>query len=62
MRRLKGNQRHGCDYCRREGKKEPAVWTEAGETACDAHKKTLADRRRSDDHLTEADYQTWVRL
>lgn len=53
-----------CPYCKNEGKeKVPAVWrgTYLSDRACDAHKDKLPKELR-DDHYSEADYQTWMRL
>lgn len=69
MKRLKANQQHGCTYCKQVGEKRPAIWRQDGFhglTACEKHRIQLeADevrQRREDDHLSEADYQTWYRL
>lgn len=61
MKKLKPHQKHGCDFCRKEDGKTPAVWAEAGIHACNGHKQKLIENR-DDGHLTEADYQTWMRL
>lgn len=61
MRRLKQKQRHGCDYCRADGIKRPAVWTEQSKHACDEHKPRI-EAERDDGYRTQADYDTWMRL
>ncbi len=70
MKKLKANQRHGCYYCKQQGVKTPAVYrgdgiTGASYTACEQHKPDLDKYERKqyerDQHLTEADYQTWYR-
>lgn len=69
MKRLKENQKHGCYWCRQEGIKTQAIWREKGclgMHACEKHrpdleKKELADARR-DNHVSEADYQTWWKI
>ena len=65
IRRLKKNQAHGCDYCRKAGIKRPAKWRGFGfsAVACDEHKQRLIEvEPDAEEHYTEADYQTWLRL
>ncbi|GFD77248.1 hypothetical protein KUL118_01100 [Tenacibaculum sp. KUL118] len=68
MKKLKANQRGPwCSFC--EPKTERAVYREngfAGKFACSEHKSALAEHEKREvereEHLTEADYQTWMRL
>ena len=68
MKRLKKNQRGPwCSFC--EPKTERAVYRENGFAdmfACSEHKGVLAEHERQiaeqEARLTEADYQTWMRL
>ena len=70
MRKIKSKERpeNGdtyCPYCKPE--KVRAIWRRSGfidfrtEVACDKHKH-LIEEEPDDDHMTEADYQTWWRL
>lgn len=72
MRRIKEKERKlagniYCDHCKPE--KVDAIWRKIGLTAdhakgdfaCDKHKH-LIKIERDDEHYTEADYQTWMRL
>lgn len=45
-----------CDFCMPE--KVPALYKKYGKKACERHKKRLI----LDEHMTEADHQTWGRL
>lgn len=52
-----------CDHCR--PLKVTATWKEGGfraGLACDKHKDLLSSEELDDGRLTEADYQTWVKL
>lgn len=59
-----------CTFCKAEGiEKVKASWRisyDNSSRACEHHKmdlKLVEDRRRLlDDHYSEADYQTWMRL
>uniref|UniRef100_A0AB39CEM0 Uncharacterized protein n=1 Tax=Pseudomonas phage HRDY3 TaxID=3236930 RepID=A0AB39CEM0_9VIRU len=69
MKRLKENQKYGCTWCKKEGRKVPAIWRErgfAGSWACEKHRPDLEKQEREDavreSRMTEADYQTWGRL
>lgn len=62
MRRLKPKQRTArCKYCKRQGVSRPSMWRDGYDTACDEHRADLERDIRDDGHLTEADYQTWMR-
>lgn len=68
MKRISSKQRENgmryCTYCKDKGLgRIDAVWRErgGGNLACEAHRDNLA-ARENDDHMTEADYQTWWRL
>ena len=70
IRKITGKERKKagnlyCSFCRPE--KVPAIWRQEGRLynhkdgyACEAHKDLIPVDR--DEHLTEADYQTWMRL
>ena len=70
IRRVRNKERQKagniyCSFCRPE--KVDAVWRRQGlfcshkdGYACNLHKELIYDDR--DDHLTEADYQTWMRV
>ena len=71
MRRIKKKEREKageiyCSFCRKEHRKVIAVWRVNGLAshengfACDEHYNLLPEER--DDRITEADYQTWMRL
>jgi hypothetical protein len=69
IRPIKPEHITNCIYCKVTGKKVQAVWhlTGANKQACDEHKHKLveiitAEHRGNDDHLSEADYQTWMKL
>lgn len=71
MRKVKKKEREKagniyCDHCK--PKKVDAVWRKCGfayheklDFACDKH-KNLIKISVENDHLTEADYQTWMKL
>lgn len=69
MKRISGKQRENgmryCTYCKDEGKgRIDALWRESGggmRFACESHRDKI-EARENDDHMTEADYQTWWRL
>lgn len=69
MRKLKANQNFNCSFCKQEGKKTKAIYRTWGfyYAACEAHKElgeqedSKISEELSNPHLTEADYQTWVR-
>lgn len=66
MKRLSPKINTYCTYCKAEGKeKVKAFWVTSNydkrNRACDEHKHLLPEEKR-DDHYTEADYQTWMRL
>ena len=56
-----------CDHCKLQ--KVDAVWRashsanhQLGDFACEVHKRLIYEGCIGDDHLTEADYQTWMRV
>ena len=68
MKRLKANQLGPwCSFCN-TGQKKRAVFRQdgfSGKFACDEHKQNLMEYEMSHNkscRLTEADYQTWIRL
>ena len=52
-----------CQWCKRDGIKTPATWRAHGDferqLACEIHKHLIDER---EDPLTEADYQSWMRV
>jgi len=68
MKKMKPTSTQPCTHC-----KDRATWRSSGfslnkwEYACESHKeiirlKEAAANQRRDDHMSEADYQTWGRL
>ncbi|MEG1121240.1 MAG: hypothetical protein RSE62_03455 [Citrobacter sp.] len=55
-----------CTFCRAEGKeKVRAAWRMTWndkDRACDDHKGSMPKPAPRDEHHTEADYQTWMKL
>ena len=70
MKRLAPKATYYCTFCKAEGNmKEKAMWRISynfQNHACDRHKVNLLaieeKRRLLDSHLSEADYQTWMKL
>lgn len=66
MKKLSPKINAYCTYCKAAGKeKVKAIWVtsnyDKSNRACDEHKELLPPPF-SDTHLSEADYQTWMRL
>ncbi len=50
-----------CIQCKKKGKKVNAVYRPSGDfrnTVCEEHKELI----KENNHLTGADYQTWMRI
>ena len=56
----RGGWRYCCE-CKKLGPRVKAHWTQGGRDYCDAHKDKPAPSLNAE-HLSEADYQTWMRL
>lgn len=50
-----------CCVCKKLGPRVKAHWTHRGQSFCNEHKDKAAPSL-NDDRLSEADYQTWMRL
>lgn len=66
MKRLNPKINAYCTYCKAEGKEKiKALWVtsnwDKSNRACEDHKHLLP-KLELDNHLSEADYQTWMRL
>lgn len=68
MKKMKPTSTQPCTYC-----KDRAIWRSSGfslikmEYACESHKlivqlKEQAAEKSRNDHMSEADHQTWGRL
>lgn len=70
MKRIAKHVNTYCTFCKSKGiEKQPALWRvsyDLTNRACDLHRPDLQEiedkRRKIDGHLSEADYQTWMRL
>lgn len=70
MKKLKPQMTCYCKWCKDIGLKAPAAYIsdsrDQRETACESHKANLIamdeSRRKLDQHHTEADQQTWMKL
>ena len=68
MRKIKSKERNNgmkyCTFCKleKDGERVDAIYRRSwsDELACEEHKYKLEEQE--DSHLTEADYQTWMRL
>lgn len=63
MNRLKKNQLGSwCSFC--QPKTTKAVYVQRGwrSFACECHKEDLLKIEKAEERLTEADYQTWMKL
>ena len=64
MLRVKKKHSHlKCQWCKREGIRESAIWRAHGDflkqLACEEHKHLIDER---EDPLNEADYESWMRV
>ena len=64
MLKVKSKHRHlKCQWCKKEGINRRATWRAHGDferqLACTPHRHLIDER---EDPLTEADYQSWMRL
>lgn len=71
MKMIKATESYQCTWCKAAGKKVPAVWRLKGlggisKKACEEHREDLREYEKKlqaqDQHMSEADYQTWGRL
>lgn len=63
MKKIKAHVNRHCTYCKEVGARVKAIWRVSwrNEVACEEHKGKLPVNKFQD-HYSEADYQTWMRL
>lgn len=67
LRKIVGGHITNCVYCKEDCDKVQAKWhlTGANKQACEFHKfrlEAIRDDEKPEEHYSEADYQTWMKL